>query len=333
MDAKAPPKPAPRNGRLPNGKPATKRAPRPFEPHLGPGADPYGHLDAIAPRFAGVRGLSNTIAQRIGTFANKSGTGAWPNLPRADIAARLTDLAANPVLIDQHRLNACGPAAAMFLHARRNTSDFVDMVISLYDTGAGTFGSLSIKGHSLPQKDPAAFSGGWPGHLLLDWMVLSSLRRSEDETSGATFEFDGTPDEQISGITGSGDMVKWLTKGVGYGSAKDETNYLTNKGLSHLRGLAPDAKTNPVLLINVSSIQSGAKKAPKISKSAGGIFDKLQGKGQSFFPNHWVVLKKPVPDNATPVNVWTWGTVRDFDPISKTDWDEAYFGAVIAKMS
>ena len=300
---------------------APPRAPRVFVPHVAAGVSPFADL---VPTPVLASSLNATIDAKINAFAAKNGNGKWKNLPRASVANRLKAVAKSPTLIDQDQINACGPAMAMYLFARERTEKFVECAINLYDNGKGAFGILPIFGTGLFDHDPVKW--GINPDLLLDWMMLSSLRRSEDSASGATFKFDGSPDDGASGITWSSDMEKWLKHGVGFSKVTDETSYFTNESLSHLEKLDPTPDRIIVLLINVDVVTSGSKKGAKKdakSKSAG-IGERIM----TSFPNHYCELEKKV-SVGSDVIVWTWGqSGYKLAPFTKGDpWEDAYFGA------
>jgi hypothetical protein len=270
--------------------------------------------------------LSGTLAGRIATFGAGTGNGAWPNLPRANVAQRLAALQAAPDGIRQYNLNACGPAAVMHLHATRDFPAFADMAMALYDDGKASFGKIGLRSDGLDGIDPQAFAGTpTPGHLLLDWMILASLRKKDSAF------FDGTPDDDLSAITTPGELVAWLQDGVGFAEADDQTNLALNKDLDHLRGLDVTPELQPVLLVNAGVLRGASDKktgrAEKKSAKAQGIL----GKGLAMFPSHWAPLLAPVTDDAKPVRLWSWGGPQDFPPLSTPVWSEGYWGAVVAR--
>jgi len=311
-------------------------APRPFVPHHGAGDDPFADLAKALPARPVVSGQSSAIAQKISAFAAQTGNGVWPNLPRADIAARLAVLQAKPSNIRQYRLNACGPAAVMHLFATRNFEGFVDLVIGLYNTGSGAFGSLKVKSDGLEGLEPLKFKADpFPPSLLLDWMVLASLRRTSND------DFDGTPEEAWDAISWPSDMVAWLKSGVGFSSVDDQTTatFILNESVDHLKKLKVTADDQPVLFINVSLLlekegKKGKQSAKKLSQSyvpAQGVLGKIGAKGASLVADHWVPLLAPITDDTKPVKVWSWGDKKEFPPANDPIWKEAYFGAVVAK--
>lgn len=305
----------------------TARSPKPFEPHFGPGTDPFETL-LPSPRGMGRRAgsLSGTVAQRIAAFGARTGNGAWPKLPRANIAQRLAALQSRPDNIRQYNLNACGPAAAMHLHATRDFAAFANMVMTLYDDGKAAFGKIGLRSDDLDGIDPQAFAGNaTPGHLLLDWMILASLRKNDSAF------FDGTPDDNLSAITTPGEMVHWLKDGVGFAEADAQTNLAFNKDLDHLRGLKVAPDLQPVLLVNSGVLRGKSDKKTKRAEKKSAKSQGIIGKGLAMFPNHWAPLLQPVTDDTKPVRVWSWGGPQDFPSLDTPVWSEGYWGAVVAR--
>lgn len=309
---------------------------RPFVPHVGPGDDPFGGLAETVPHRPRAGGLSSALARKITAFAAEKGNGAWPNLSRSDIANRLAMLQKSPANIRQYKLNACGPAAVMHVQATRDFAAFADLVIGLYNTGKGAFGSLTVKSSGLEKLDPAAFpTDPFPNNLLLDWMVLASLRKTSND------DFDGTPEADWEAISWPSDMVRWLRSGVGFAKAEDQTTttFILNESVDHLRALKVSPDVQPILFVNVGLLldkdgKKGAQAAKKMAMShaaqQGGVFDKIGNKATSLFPNHWAPLLEPVTDVTKPVKVWSWGGTQMMPPANDPIWEEAYFGAVVA---
>ena len=301
-----------------------------FVPHYDAGVSPLSDLQPTPARSTSL--TTAAITAKINAFSAKNGNGKWKNIPRAAIASRLTTLANTPSAVDQGNINACGPALAMYLFARDNTEKFVDCAIDLYDTGIGHMGAIDVKGNDLFNHDPAGKWGINPT-LLCDWMMLSSLRRSEDNSSGAWSKFDGSPDDGASGITWPSDMRKWLAHGVWFKKVDDSsTSTVWNDSLDNLEKLDPNPPNKTiVLLLNVDVLDSGSKKSAK--KAAAKAKSASVGKRiQQTFPNHYCELQQKV-QVGKDVIVWTWGqSGYKFKPFVKGDpWEEAYFGAFICE--
>jgi hypothetical protein len=289
-----------------------------FSPHADAGVSPFAALVATPARASS---LGATLDAEVSAFAARTGNGAWPRLPRAQVAARLAELVKDPTRIDQAGLNACGSALAMYLFAKREPERFARFSMILYDRGSAVFGSIPVKGQGLTHKDPASMS--WPSGAApqaLDWMLLSALLRS----SGDLLHFGGEPSDDASGITLPGEMEDWLKRGIGYSSATDEANKFFNKGLDHLRRLTPSDKLDIVVLVNVGVVES----RPGSKGIAGDISNAVQRQ----FPNHWFVLERPVRDDGSTISAeaWTWGRSGHVFSGPRSGWDDGYYGAIKA---
>jgi N-acetylmuramoyl-L-alanine amidase/GH25 family lysozyme M1 (1,4-beta-N-acetylmuramidase) len=253
-------------------------------------------------------------------------TGGAFTLRRDDVADRAIALINDPTLVDQASLNLCGPAAAHRLWIARDPKAFARYVTSLYDSGEADFGSRHIKaGGDLRHQDyygnavPAMQKAGSVCPSA-DWVALSSLR----DASNTFLDFEGMPDEDVSGITTPAELAAWLRATGLYGSVSDEGNWFLTKGIDHAEGLVVDSDTDVALLVNAhilsSSAASGHKKSDDFILNA--------------FPNHFVVLlsrvTEPTPDEVE-FDCWTWGSnvhVR----LPKTVFGANYYGAVIARV-
>jgi hypothetical protein len=290
-----------------------------FVPDVDAGVSPF---IALAPTPARASSLGDDVESKLTAFANGSGNGAWPHLARADVSARLVELAHDATKLDQAGLNACGPAAALYLFAKRRPDEFVDFCIGLYQDGHANFGHVAVTGDGLFAKDPSTMA--WPGSTpkLLDWMILSSTLRCEGAT--ALTRFGGEPSDSLSGITLPSELERWLRDGVRHQSVSNEANTFFTKGLDHLRRLAPTEGVDVVVLINVDVVQR--------SSGEQSVFKAIGNAVMNECPNHWFVLERPVVDDGTTITAtaWTWG--RSGFPFRGTrdNWDSGYYGAIIA---
>jgi hypothetical protein len=227
-------------------------------------------------------------------------------------------------LPEQANLNACGPAAITHLFIKRKPDDFVQFATDLYDNGSARFGSLTVSGNGLFSKDPAAMAWGGQAPDFADWMIFSSLRRSKDHV----IRFGGDPSDAASAITLPGDIEDWVRDGIGYSEVKNEANKFFTKGLAHLRNLQTELDKDILLLINVSNVQAGITKGEqkKQLKSQG-----ISGKTQAAFPNHYVVLEKPVEtaNGNIKATVWTWGQTGYVLQAPEHVWKDNYYGAIL----
>lgn len=325
-----------------------------FHPQATAGFPPFAALEPTPSRASS---LGVRLAGLLSGFAARTGNGSWPNLPRTVVSTRLVAVTSDVSKLNQAGLNACGPAAALYLLGGRDIDRFADLAIQLYESARASFGSLSVSGDGLTSKDPASMkwsSGSAPE--LLDWMLLSSTMRS----MGTVIKFGGGPSDSASGISLPGEMEKWLRDGIGYATGvSNEANKFFTKSLSHLRGLTPGSGTDVVLLINVDGLHvappSGGAPPPPTPPAGGaadagttpdagsvatgdgaappdaGLATNDPGTAESTsvvasagsaivtqFPNHWAVLRSPVTDTGSDIRADVWTWGTDHYTVSGT---------------
>jgi hypothetical protein len=239
-------------------------------------------------------------------------------LDRAMVASRLKELVNTPTKIQQGDLNLCGPAVFFLLWCKRDPLAFSRYCINLFEQGSSAIGSLNvIPGSDLRNQD---YEKVTPRMNLLcpqaEWLSMSALRDSEN----AVLDFEGTPEEDVSGITTPAEIKNWLDETKCYQSVQDEGNYATNPGLEQAKKLRPDLGQDIVMLINANLIP-GSKISP---------FDIITGR----FPNHYILLDSPIEFSGDQVSFtfWTWGMLQPKAEINKDIFDRNYFGAVIASL-
>ncbi|MCI0711468.1 MAG: peptidoglycan-binding protein [Chloroflexi bacterium] len=258
--------------------------------------------------------------------ADTSSPQAFPKLSKSEIIKGLRQRIENPEVINQSGLSVCGPASTMYILASGNPEGFAHVTINLFKFGEVTLNEYSIEPcDDLKENSPDTFDGQWgegnkPSQI--DWMVLSSLRDSEN----AIWDYEGGPDEAFSAITMPGEVEEWLEDMLGFKNIEDETNLIFTKGVEHALETANGyfaAGAYVVMLINANMLTSPGttKKDRKETKK----------KAADGLPNHWVVLKGPIVriDNIMKVPVYSWGELKDYY-CTVDVFDENYYGAVFA---
>jgi len=246
-------------------------------------------------------------------FRNGSATSPW-KLDRGAVADRLAALVRNPALVQQGNLNACGPAAFFRVWLARDPRAFVTYAATLYDTGASSIGNIAIKpGSDLLNQDYAKLGVVTPP---ADWMTMSALRDSEN----SFWDFEGTPSDQVSGITMPGELAKWLGATGLYSSIRNDGNWFFTRSLDHALALQPDGATDVIVLINARILPGGANDTP------------LPDFVANAFPNHYIVLLEPFTQQGTTVSAmyWSWGTRAPLT-VDKSEFQDSYFGAIVAQ--
>jgi hypothetical protein len=274
-------------------------------------AGPSRRREAAAWGRAGWAEAASTPAEAVVTaFAARAGSSVWhPSLTRAAVATRLTALLANPDLVDQGSLNLCGPAAFFHLWFHRDPLAAVSYATSLFESGSGLIGSLTIEpGGDLKAQDYGAIVPA----PAADWMMLSALRDWENDFA----DFEGTPSEDAAGITTPAELAKWMQSCGAYRSVLDEGNWVYTKGLAHALTLAPSASHDVVLLVNANMIRSMASGRKK------SLLDS--------FPNHYIRLLDPITRSGSDVTFrfWTWGHAPTSATVSASTFEANYYGSI-----
>jgi hypothetical protein len=264
----------------------------------------------------------------INAFANDtSSPQAFPKLRKEDIVNGLRARVAVPSIINQAGLNACGPAAAAYIFASTDIVGYTKMAIDLYKYGEASSGSYTVEaGSDLRSHGPDDYTNwGTAGKPEpIDWMVLSSMRDSENWW----FDFEGGPSETFSAITMPGEMDEWLEDFIGFKDVVDDTNLVFTKSVDHLMKVNSEYSSGKfvILFINANMIAGATKKAAK--KAAKGITERVIAGS----PDHYVVLRSnvTVTENSVSMEIWTWGGRITISP-TKEIFESNYYGAIFAK--
>jgi N-acetylmuramoyl-L-alanine amidase len=248
-------------------------------------------------------------------FAARTTGSVWHgSLTRAAVASRLRHLVGHPDACDQGALNLCGPAAFFHLWLQRDPVSVVAYAQSLFETGRGPIGTLTIEpGGDLKGQDYGALASAHaPFTPPADWMMLSALRDWENDFA----DFEGTPSEDVAGITTPAEIKKWMDATGIWRSVDDEGNWVFTKGLAHALALRPGGSTDIIVLINaniISSATGGRKKS---------ILDS--------FPNHFIQLLSPITRSGSDVTFtyWTWGNAPATVTLNATTFDNNYYGSI-----
>lgn len=248
----------------------------------------------------------------VAEFAGRGVASAWhASLSRADVATRLDALLADPDLVDQGDLNVCGPASFFHLWLQRAPLAAAEYAISLFETGAGRIGDLTVK----PGRDLKAQNYGAVARASTppaDWMMLSALRDWENDV----LDFEGTPAEDAAGITRPDELARWMKASGVYHRVDDDGAWVRPRGLSHALALAPSASCDVIILINANIIESAASAMKK------SLLDR--------FPNHYVRLVEPIARGGSEVTFryWTWGISPTTATVPASRFEAGYYGAI-----
>lgn len=275
------------------------------------------------PKTIGKRSSKADAIAHITKARASTATSPW-KLDRTKTLDRLEQLVNDPDLVDQDSLNLCGPAAFLRIWLARDPLAVAEFATELYDTGKSTINSYEVEpsDDSLIAQDYNAIkTAHGPGFAPeADWMIMGSLRDAEN----FFFDFEGTPDEDVSGMTTPGELAEYMEATNLYATVKDEGNFFLTKGISHALGLKPSPTRDIALLINAHmltqmNVTSGTKKSDSFILGA--------------FPNHFVVLMSEIKETSAGqlnFSYWTWGQ-QYTGSIDKSVFEANYYGAVIGE--
>ncbi len=245
-------------------------------------------------------------------FGNRTGDLKF-NVTRNQIVDDLTHWINHPDLLDQNKLNLCGPAATLYCVMQRDPKMVCKFVIDLVENGKGKFGTRTVN----PDSDLKNQTIKDWGPTKAQWIAMCSLRDDENWF----FDYEGTPEEDVSAATTPGEVQDWLMDTGLYTTIIDEANLVVTESLSHLQKLKLNNNTDNILLIHAYLL----KKAKSANKKSDDFITNA-------FPNHFVVLKSDVvvENDIVKFTVWTWGK-DDYDvEVPIKTFNANYYGAVIA---
>ena len=247
-------------------------------------------------------------------FARRSSSTAWPKLDRATLATEMRARIKDPRSVNQSVLNVCGPAAIVHLLLIHNPCRYVDIVADLFETGKAT-----LDGEELAPGGDLRGNGPPSSMAQVDWMLMSAMR----DCANAVLDFEGTADEDFSGITTPSELEDWMKSVLQCQTADWMSAYLFGEiDILQEAGDAVKSGKAVALLIDAAMFTGSDLKSKKKSKKLG-------------HPNHWVILKSDVVKNGDKLSftVWTWGESTN----RKLSLDEAFaertfYGASICEL-
>jgi hypothetical protein len=250
---------------------------------------------------------------KIDEFGAKFLPGAFINIKRADVVKGFKERVDDPTKINQGNAGLCPSAAVVFSLAKDKPTEYVQLVVDLYESGKAKFGEWELKPCADLRTYTIAATDTVPA---VDWIPLASIRDSENWL----IDFQQTSDK---GGAWGGEIAKWLKK-AGYKEVIENWNYFFTKDEANLTlANTYHSKDYNVLFLIHADILS----------------DKT---GMSFTPNHWVVLNSSVnyligtdKEKTVEMTVFTWGTKRRIPSLGTTlklkDFIDSYYGFVACK--
>jgi len=241
----------------------------------------------------------------------------WPGLDKTQIIAEMRSRIDNPFNVNQGSQPLCGPAAILFELVRKNPLYYVQICRNLFQIGG--FHSQSHKWIA-PSSRLLETTGKFQMPQA-DWMVLSTLRESEN------LIFPVEPNapkiiRNISGMTKPWEMVGWAREILGYSNVKYNHAYIFGD-ISALRR-STDAINNGGVAFALINAEGMLTNKPPIVP----------------FPNHWVVLLGNIMVQEAnfsngvrgqiSFDVYTWAKQMRVDLVQR-NFEDYFWGAVIAK--
>lgn len=260
--------------------------------------------------------------ERISAFEEPEDA-AW-NLDWVSWKARLIEIVSNPWSIAQQEQNLCGPAAFFAFWFWHDPVAAAEFAYKMLVTGCSAIGERVVcpGPRSLIAQDYAHLvAQGKVTCPITDWMLLGSLRDSENEI--LVYEGDGR--DTMAGITTPREMTAWLSATGLYREVHQEAEVLLRPGLDHALQLVPGVEDCAVLIhLRLLDLLRGASPRPN-------WFETLL----ALFPNHWVALHERLSlgeFGEVQVALWSFGEVYR-GGVSQADFEVCYFGAVRAKVA
>lgn len=176
--------------------------------------------------------MSTALAQSlIASFSASKEAGVFRKLSKPLLVSNLRERCEEPWRIYQNKTSLCGPAAFLFVIAKKDPEIYVKYIIDLYQTGSASINELKVvAGQGCRDYNPVVKNEGGQFRAIspADWVGLASLRDSEN----SLFNYDHHSDE-FAGITLPGNLASWFRR-AGYNSIENRTNVVFDKGLSNL---------------------------------------------------------------------------------------------------
>lgn len=166
--------------------------------------------------------ITKTVVQTtdLGTFMlekfrNSTATGMWDNVIKGTLLTEIENTLADPQIIDQNGYGFCGPAAIMYVLAKRYPMRFVNVCRTIFENGElnGRTRKYTI------DSDEDVYSMT-PKHRHLDFMTCAFLR---DE---ANIFLDVDNDVGFSHLTTPWEMEEWIHDILGFTDTDTTTSFV-----------------------------------------------------------------------------------------------------------
>jgi hypothetical protein len=274
--------------------------------------------------------------QIVAEFASSEEAGAWPSLDRAEVAARLVEIFAEPSAdgvggyrgIEQRQLNQCGPAAFLVMAIGRDPAAVARYATELFNTGSGSIGGFSVTASEpLLNADYSEMANHGSIPSQAEWMMLSTIRNSTEPFWQP--EWVGDPNDEVAGMTRPEEVADWMRQTGIWSSVEDNGKWASNPGIPNATDLVLAEGTDIAMLIHANLINESTRVDTGTSPT------EHSWSVLEYFPNHWVLLVSevlPMVDNGDiQFTIWTWGERMRLRAPQQVFLDN-YFGTVTASM-
>jgi len=253
----------------------------------------------------------------IAEFEKSNVPGVWPELEKRQIIAEMRSRLSNPFNVSQGAQPFCGPAAILFELVRTNPLYYVQICRNLFQIG----GFHTQSGRWISPSSHLRESTGKLQMPQADWMVLSTLRESEN----LIFPVEPNSPEiirNIGGMTKSWEMAGWVREILGYREVKYHHAYLFGD-VSALRRAADAVNAGGVAFALITAEGMLTNKPPVVA-----------------YPSHWVALLGDIviqeanfsqgDRGRLGFDLYTWAKKMRVDLVQKS-FENYFWGAVVGK--
>ena len=147
---------------------------------------------------------TNLVEQELSDFEASATAGAWTNVDKAALIADMRATLADPVSqVDQNSSQFCGPTAIVFELITRLPRRYVRLCRSLFETG-----SFESRTKTVSASDGLRAASVGQGMSPADWMLIATLRESENAIFGVDPDADGVLGG-LQGLTTPWEVEGW----------------------------------------------------------------------------------------------------------------------------
>jgi hypothetical protein len=253
----------------------------------------------------------NLVAQAmsaIAAFEQSKFPGIWSAIGKPQLVAEMRSRVQDPFQVNQGQQPFCGPASLLFELIRHNPLKYVQICRNLYQLGG-----FSTKTKWIYPSPELLADQGNPQMPIADWMVLATLRESEN----ILFPIQTNSHEiirNIAGMTKPWEMQGWLQEILNYRDVQFTSTFLT-RDLQVMQQAAHIINAGGVALALVTSEGLLYGDAPPVP-----------------LPNHWVSLVGNIVLSSDRISfdIFTWAKKMHVD-VSENRFKSHFWGVVTGK--